>query len=69
MIKRPGDAAADAAMERYSTGDDVAFAQLYDVIAPRLLRYLHHATRNDGEAEDLMQQTLLQMHRARGSFR
>jgi RNA polymerase sigma-70 factor, ECF subfamily len=55
-------------MERYSKGDEAAFAELYDAIAPRLLRFFRKATRDDFAAEDLMQQTLLQMHRARGSF-
>jgi RNA polymerase sigma-70 factor (ECF subfamily) len=59
---------ADAAMERYARGDEAAFAELYDAIAPRLLGFLHKATRDAFAAEDLMQQTLLQMHRARGSF-
>ena len=64
----PGAEAADAAMERYSNGDEAAFAELYDAIAPRLLGFLRKATRDEFAAEDLMQQTLLQMHRARGSF-
>ena len=55
-------------MERYSNGDEAAFAELYDVVAPRLLGFLRKAMRDDSAAEDLMQQTLLQMHRARGSF-
>ena len=55
-------------MERYSKGDEAAFAELYDAIAPRLLGFLRKATRDDFAAEDLMQQTLLQIHRARGSF-
>jgi RNA polymerase sigma-70 factor (ECF subfamily) len=55
-------------MERYSKGDEAAFAELYDAIAPRLLGYLRKTTRDDFAAEDLMQQTLLHMHRARGSF-
>ncbi len=55
-------------MERYSKGDEAAFAELYDAIAPRLLGYLRKGTRDDFAAEDLMQQTLLHMHRARGSF-
>jgi len=59
---------ADAAMERYSTGDDAAFAELYDAIAPRLLGFLRKATRDDVVAEDLLQQTLLQIHRERGTF-
>jgi len=59
---------ADAAMERYARGDEAAFAELYDAIAPRLLGFLRKATRDASAAEDLMQQTLLHMHRARGSF-
>ena len=59
---------ADAAMERYAKGDEAAFGELYDAIAPRLLGFLHKATRDAFAAEDLMQQTLLHMHRARGSF-
>jgi RNA polymerase sigma-70 factor, ECF subfamily len=59
---------ADAAMERYATGDEAAFGELYDAIAPRLLGFLHKATRDAFAAEELMQETLLHMHRARGSF-
>jgi RNA polymerase sigma-70 factor, ECF subfamily len=55
-------------MERYARGDEAAFAELYDAIAPRLLGFLRRATRDAFAAEDLMQQTLLHMHRARGSF-
>jgi len=55
-------------MERYSNGDDAAFAEVYDAIAPRLLGFLRKATRDGAATEDLMQQTFLQIHRARGSF-
>jgi RNA polymerase sigma-70 factor, ECF subfamily len=59
---------ADAAMERYARGDAAAFADVYDAVAPRLPVFLRKATRDASAAEDLMQQTLLNMHRARGSF-
>ena len=55
-------------MERYARGDEAAFGELYDAIAPRLLGFLRKATRDAFAAEDLMQLTLLHMHRARGSF-
>src|SRR5262245_54580945 len=55
-------------MERYARGDEAAFAELYDAIAPRLLGFLRKGTRDASAAEDLMQQTLLHMHRTRGSF-
>jgi RNA polymerase sigma-70 factor (ECF subfamily) len=67
-VEDPGADGADAAMERYSTGDDAGFAEVYDAIAPRLLSFLRRATRDDAAAEDLLQQTLLQIHRDRGSF-
>ena len=55
-------------MERYAQGDAAAFEPLYDVLAPRLHGYLLRQTRDPARAEDLVQQTFLQIHRARGSF-
>jgi RNA polymerase sigma-70 factor (ECF subfamily) len=59
---------ADAAMDRYAAGDDTAFEQLYDLLAPRLFAFLFRNLRDRCEAEDLVQQTLLKMHCARGRF-
>jgi RNA polymerase sigma-70 factor (ECF subfamily) len=59
---------ADTAMERYAAGDNAAFASVYDAVAPRLFGYLLRQTRDRARAEDLVQQTLLQMHRARDRF-
>jgi RNA polymerase sigma-70 factor (ECF subfamily) len=59
---------ADTAMDRYAAGDDAAFALVYDELAPRLFGYLLRQTRDRARAEDLLQQTLLHMHRARGRF-
>jgi RNA polymerase sigma-70 factor, ECF subfamily len=55
-------------MERYAAGDDTAFGELYDALAPRLLGYLVRQTRSRERAEDIVQQTFLQIHRARGRF-
>lgn len=64
------EAAVDAAMSRYADGDEAAFATLYDLLSPRLLGALTRMTRGDRAlAEDLTQQTFLQIHRARGEFR
>src|SRR5258708_37669852 len=60
--------AADQAMLRYAQGDDKAFADLYDALAQPLYRYLLRQTRDRGRAEDLLQQTMLQLHRSRGRF-
>jgi RNA polymerase sigma-70 factor (ECF subfamily) len=57
------------AMDRYADGDSEAFSEVYDELAPRLYGYLLRSTRNSATAEDLLQQTLLQMHRARGTYR
>jgi RNA polymerase sigma-70 factor (ECF subfamily) len=61
-------AAANRAMERYAGGDDEAFSPLYDAIAPRLLHYLLRQVKDRSRAEDLLQQTMLQIHCARGRF-
>src|SRR5258708_24666732 len=55
-------------MERYAAGDDSAFGDVYDALAPRLFAYLKRQTREVTRAEDLLQQTLLQIHRGRASF-
>jgi RNA polymerase sigma-70 factor (ECF subfamily) len=59
---------ADAAMDRYAGGDDSAFSELYDLLAPRLNGYFLRQTRDADLADDLTQQTLLKIHRARGQF-
>ncbi|HEX8794939.1 MAG TPA: RNA polymerase sigma factor [Polyangiaceae bacterium] len=59
---------ADLAMDRYAAGEDAAFAIVYDTLAPRLYGYLVRQTREVARAEDLLQQTMLQIHRARSSF-
>lgn len=66
---RPSSAPrGDEAMARYANGDDSAFSELYDEVSPRLMAFLIRKTGDRALAEDLAQQTLLQMHRARGSF-
>jgi RNA polymerase sigma-70 factor (ECF subfamily) len=55
-------------MARYASGDDAAFAVVYDELAPRLYGYLVRQTRDRARAEDIVQQTFLQMHRARATF-
>ena len=60
--------AADFAMERYAVGDEEAFAEVYDAVAPRVFAYRRRQLRDPQRAEDLLQSTLLHMHRARGTF-
>jgi RNA polymerase sigma-70 factor (ECF subfamily) len=59
---------ASEAMERYACGDDEAFGELYDQLAPRLHAFLSRRMRDRARAEDLLQQSFLQMHAARRHF-
>jgi RNA polymerase sigma-70 factor, ECF subfamily len=59
---------ADRAMERYACGDEAAFGDIYDELAPRLHRFALRWTRSPSSAEDTVQQTLLQIHAARHRF-
>jgi RNA polymerase sigma-70 factor, ECF subfamily len=63
-----GASRADRAMERYACGDEAAFVELYDELAPRLYRFAVRWTRSQSAAEDTVQQTLLQIHTARHRF-
>jgi len=58
----------DLAMERYARGDESAFAEVYDALAPRLYAFLLRQTRSEARAKDVLQQTMLKIHLARGSF-
>src|SRR5262249_22557862 len=60
--------AGDAAMERYAAGDDAAFEALYDALAGRLYAYLRRHAPDPHVCDDLVQETFLRMHRARGTF-
>jgi RNA polymerase sigma-70 factor (ECF subfamily) len=59
-------ARANAAMARYANGDDAAFAELYPLLAPRLVRLCRWLAAAD--ASELFQEVLLKIHRARASF-
>jgi RNA polymerase sigma-70 factor, ECF subfamily len=67
-MERDWKEAASAAMDRYARGDDSAFSELYDLLAPRLSSFLLRRTRDAAKTEDLVQQTFLQMHCARRHF-
>jgi RNA polymerase sigma-70 factor (ECF subfamily) len=55
-------------MERYSNGDTAAFGELYDALVPRLYAFVLRKVRDPARAEDLVQQSMLQVHCARGRF-
>jgi RNA polymerase sigma-70 factor (ECF subfamily) len=59
---------ARRAMNRYAAGDNSAFSDLYDLIAPRIYSFLLRQTRDPIRSEDLLQQTMLQLHCVRDRF-
>lgn len=56
-------------MARYQAGDAQAFRQLYERYAGRLSGLMRRSLFRKEEAADLVQQTFLQLHRARHDFR
>jgi RNA polymerase sigma-70 factor (ECF subfamily) len=55
-------------MDRYVDGDAAAFGEVHRLLAPRLYAALVRWTRDHHRAEDLLQQTFLHMHAARGAY-
>jgi RNA polymerase sigma-70 factor (ECF subfamily) len=60
--------AADAAMDRYAEGDTVAFGELYDALAPRWTLFFLRKLGCRELSADLLQETMLRIHDARGRF-
>jgi RNA polymerase sigma-70 factor (ECF subfamily) len=56
-------------MTGYQAGSMEAFERLYAALAPRLLGYLAWLARDAGLAQDLLQETFLQLHRSRHVYR
>ena len=56
-------------MAAYVAGDRAALDELFQRLAPVLLRVLARQLPNREEANDLVQQTFLQLHRSRNDFR
>jgi RNA polymerase sigma-70 factor (ECF subfamily) len=55
-------------MQRYAAGEESVFDELYRSIAPRLYRFSLRLTSNRAEADDLFQDALLRLHRARATY-
>jgi RNA polymerase sigma-70 factor (ECF subfamily) len=60
--------AGDEAMARYAAGDQAAFAEVYAVVTPRLTRFFRKRLFDTSAVPDLVQETLLRVHRARATF-
>lgn len=55
-------------MREYQSGRFDAFDEIYASIAPALRRYLLSQARDAAKADDLVQETFLQIHRARHTY-
>jgi RNA polymerase sigma-70 factor (ECF subfamily) len=58
----------DEAMDRYASGEDAAFSVLYTGLESKLRSFLMRLTGTLLVAEDLLQETFMRIHRARGGF-
>lgn len=58
----------DLAMSRYAEGEASAFQEVFSALAPRLRAFLLRLSGSRELADDLLQETFLRMHHARGSF-
>jgi RNA polymerase sigma-70 factor, ECF subfamily len=55
-------------MIRYQGGSLEAFQEIYAQLAPGVRRYLSHLAGGSEIADDLLQETFLQMHRSRAAY-
>jgi RNA polymerase sigma-70 factor (ECF subfamily) len=63
-----GDRELRALMTRYQGGSLDAFQEIYAQLAGAVRRYLSHLTGGSQIADDLLQETFLQMHRSRAAY-
>lgn len=56
-------------MSAYLAGDERAFGELFRLYAPVLVRFFMRHGKRLSDAQDLAQDTFLQLHRARADFR
>lgn len=63
-----GDEELRALMIRYQGGSLDAFQEIYAQLAPGVRRYLSHLARGSEVADDLLQETFLQIHRSRAAY-
>lgn len=66
--REAGDAALRALMVAYQAGDGAAFEALYETLSRPIGGYLRALSRDAVRAEDLLQETFLQLHRARHTY-
>ena len=68
LIVSEGEQELRALMIRYQGGSLEAFQEIYAQLAPGVRRYLSHLAGRSEIADDLLQETFLQMHRSRAAY-
>src|SRR5260370_1904625 len=68
LIVSEGDQELRALMIRYQGGSPEAFQEIYAQLAPGVRRYLSHLAGGSDIADDLLQETFLQIHRSRATY-
>jgi RNA polymerase sigma factor (sigma-70 family) len=69
MVEQRDTPSDEDLMAAYMDGDAAAFRTLFDRHAPVLYRLARRRLSSNDDARDVVQQTLLQVHRARHDFR
>jgi RNA polymerase sigma factor (sigma-70 family) len=64
----PLETTEEKLMAQYAAGDDVAFRDLFALLAPKLRAFFFRSFVDVSLAEDLTQTTFLKLHRARASY-
>lgn len=67
-LRTPDDEQLRALMVSYQAGSLTAFDQLYALLEPPVRRFLRRRIPDPEQARDLVQETFLQLHRARHTF-
>lgn len=66
--RMPESVRVRALMASYQAGHIEAFDELYGLLAPTVRRYLSSLARDQSRADDLVQDTFFQLHRARHTY-
>src|ERR1700680_4284399 len=69
VLPRPSFADLDRWMERYQQADPDAPAKLVHTLSPALLRFFRSQVTSREQADDLLQETWLRIHRVRHTYR
>lgn len=59
---------ADRLLQRVAGGDQRAFGELYDLIAPRMLGLARHVLRDHAQSEEVVQEVLLEVWQTAARF-